>query len=603
MKKLVIIIAIVGVVLGETFVDKTTSLMWQDDVSAKTTKLDWSGAIEYCQKLSLRGYTDWRLPTRMELLSIADKSKIFPAIKNGINNVVSDGYWSSSPYVSDASRVWGVYFDDGNGNWGNRSSTFYVRCVRGSRDTLSFDSFSQTYTIALEQALASLPQAPITTELTKGKFEKQAEFERRVIETKRANELALIKYKKEYQAYYPKAKRDAMQTALELYYGKPIISGLDYDVENELFGAKLSFERNPKVEQNIVLKMEPSKAERFYNDFSVITPIALFESDGGSVSLEGVKFVHDKHSYVAQLSDYDITNTTKIANLDTKAPTLEISTQDIKIDSSKGARFDTSNLVSRNDLDNLLAKAPQAKADKTKWLFVVGLESYRYTDDIAYAKRSAQMFANATQKVLGVPKSNTVLLLNDQATATEIKNNLKLLTRKVKSGDTIYFYYNGHGIPAVDKSNEPFILSNDMMPDFVSDEEEFKMANIYKTLSDSKASKIVAVVDSCFSGSTDGKAILKGVAATRVKPKAIEFDKSKMVVLTAGRDTQYSNAYNQKAHRMFSYFVIEELIKGERDIKKLYGKVYKNTKEKTLETYGDMRVQEPTVEGNVKIGL
>ncbi|MDY0121174.1 MAG: peptidase C14, partial [Sulfurimonas sp.] len=95
----------------------------------------------------------------------------------------------------------------------------------------------------------------------------------------------------------------------------------------------------------------------------------------------------------------------------------------------------------------------------------------------------------------------------------------------------------------------------------------------------------------------------KGVAATRIKPKSIEFDKSKMVVLSAGKDTQYSSAYPQKAHRMFSYFLMEELLGGERDVQNLYGKVYKKTKETTRENYGDMRLQEPTLDGNEKIEL
>jgi hypothetical protein len=54
---------------------------------------------------------------------------------------------------------------------------------------------------------------------------------------------------------------------------------------------------------------------------------------------------------------------------------------------------------------------------------------------------------------------------------------------------------------------------------------------------------------------------------------------------------------------MFSFFVMQELLKGERNIQELYGKVYKQTKETTRENYGDMRLQEPTLDGNEKIEL
>lgn len=259
------------------------------------------------------------------------------------------------------------------------------------------------------------------------------------------------------------------------------------------------------------------------------------------------------------------------------------------------------NLVTTNDLDDLLNKTQQADVNPKKWLFVVGIEKYKNTENIVFATRSAEMYVKIAQKMFGISKQNSYVLLDEDATATEIKSKMKMMLRNVKEGDAIYFYYNGHGVPAVDKDNEPFILSNDMYPDLVSDEPMLMMRQMYNDLSDSKASSIIAIIDSCFSGGADGQSIQKGVAATRIKPKNVSFNKNKMVILTAGRDTQYSNAYNQKAHRLFSYFVMEALLKGERNIKDLYGEVYKNSKETTRTNYGDMRLQEPTMEGNSNI--
>lgn len=472
------------------------------------------------------------------------------------------------------------------------------------KKSLKFDSFSALYDDVLKKLMENLPKLPIQTELAKGEFEKQAEFEKRIETTKKANATAIEIYKREYQANYAKAKKEAMQKSLEMYYGKPIVTGLAYDAENEIFGAKLTFENNSELKHNIVIKMPPSQAQQFRADFAKITPTALFDFDGSNVSFKTVRFDHNKKSYLAMLTDKAIGGSAvQVAKLDANQPNMTNIATNISINQGNSQTFDASSLVSTNDLDDLLSKAHQAKSDPKKWLFVVGLENYKYTDSIVYAKRSAEMFAKVAQKTMGVPKQNSYELINEGATAAEIKNKMKIMLRNVKAGDTIYFYYNGHGVPAVNKQNEAFMLSADMMPDFVGDEPAFMMKQIYKELSDSKASHIVAVVDSCFSGSTDGKSIHKGVAAGVLKPKAIDFDKTKMVVLTAGRDTQYSNAYNQKAHRMFSYFVMEELLKGEKNIKELYGKVYKNTKETTRANYGDMRLQEPTMEGNAGTGF
>jgi hypothetical protein len=585
---------------AQTFVDTTTRLEWQDDASVKK---DWQGAIAYCKNLSLEGKSDWRLPSIEELLSITDDTKYHPAIKSGFKNVVSDGYWSSSSGASGVDLAWYVRFDDGGGSTDDKSYEGYVRCVRDS-DTLSIDSFATLYEGVLEQTMASLPKPPLQSELKRGQFEKSSEFEKRVAQTKEKNAQALRQYEHDYKAHFPKAKREAMQRALEIYYGKPIVSELSYDADNELFGAKVSFENNQDIKHNLLLKMPPSEAEQFYASFGTLTPAALFEHDGQSVRLQSIKFNHAKKEYLAQLTEQQLSaQTLQVAQLDAMTPNMSSVSTNVAIAKSQYASFDASQLQSRNDLEELLAKAKAAPKDKKKWLFVLGLEKYKYTDDIAFATRSAQMFAKVAQKTLGVPEQNSFVVLNENATAQEIKTKMKLMLRRVKAGDTIYFYYNGHGVPAVDKANEPFILSSDMMPDFVSDESAFMMKNIYKELSASEASRVVAFVDSCFSGSTDGKSVQKGVAATRIKPKSIEFDKSKMVVLSAGRDTQYSSAYTQKAHRMFSFFVMQELLKGERNIQELYGKVYKQTKETTRENYGDMRLQEPTLDGNEKIEL
>jgi len=213
------------------------------------------------------------------------------------------------------------------------------------------------------------------------------------------------------------------------------------------------------------------------------------------------------------------------------------------------------------------------------------------------------MFAKTAQKKLGVAKTNSYVLINNNASQAKIKTSMKKMLRRVKNGDTIYFYYNGHGVPVPNLKNEPFMLASNTEPDFVADESFFALKNIYAKLSDSKADKIVAVVDSCFSGVTDGKAVLKGVAATKMVAKSVAFDKEKMVVLTAGKGNQYSNGYDKKAHRLFSFYVMKNIIEGDLDIKTLYKDTKSQTYDTSLEEYGDSRTQEPTIDGNFRLSL
>jgi uncharacterized caspase-like protein len=172
----------------------------------------------------------------------------------------------------------------------------------------------------------------------------------------------------------------------------------------------------------------------------------------------------------------------------------------------------------------------------------------------------------------------------------------------VKVGDTIYFYYSGHGVPVASQHNAPYLLAQDMSPEYVVDDAQFKLQNIYKSLSASKASKVIAIVDSCFSGGTDNQALFKGVAASRLAPKKVTFNKNKMLVISAGSGTQYSNKYDEKSNRLFTYYVMRGLIKNNTDAQRLYDYVKSNVQEKSYEM-GASYEQVPVYDGNIGLEL
>ena len=114
----------------EVVVDSATNLMWQDDADAKSVTKTWEDAIDYCDNLTLGGYSNWHLPNYNELWGVADRSRVNLAIDPAFKNVVSNYYWSSSTLVSDASGAWGVYFNGGYDFGHYKSVSGSVRCVR-----------------------------------------------------------------------------------------------------------------------------------------------------------------------------------------------------------------------------------------------------------------------------------------------------------------------------------------------------------------------------------------------------------------------------------------------------------------------------------------
>lgn len=113
-----------------TVSDPKTRLMWAKEGSG--SELNFKSAEKYCKDLVLPskgGYTDWRLPTREELLTIVDDKKFDPAI-DPVFVCKSSWYWTATPLAGGTGGAWMVYFYNGRAVWDDRDSYGYVRPVR-----------------------------------------------------------------------------------------------------------------------------------------------------------------------------------------------------------------------------------------------------------------------------------------------------------------------------------------------------------------------------------------------------------------------------------------------------------------------------------------
>ena len=136
--------------------DDIYKLMWQDsygndvsplvipsieDPNSHDKPMTYAEAVHYCDNLNFAGYSDWRLPTINELLSITDDTRVEPAINKAFKNIaykINDkgkkfcgDYWSSTRRADNSSRAWTLDFGSGSGGiWNDVSDRNFVRCVR-----------------------------------------------------------------------------------------------------------------------------------------------------------------------------------------------------------------------------------------------------------------------------------------------------------------------------------------------------------------------------------------------------------------------------------------------------------------------------------------
>ena len=113
-----------------TISDVTMGLMWQQETFPE--QMPWEIAINCCEILTLSGYKDWRLPTIQELFSLVDFNLFDPAI-DPVFDCLSSHYWSSTTYANYTNDAWHVNFYSGSVSNYDKSSSYYVRAVRGGK--------------------------------------------------------------------------------------------------------------------------------------------------------------------------------------------------------------------------------------------------------------------------------------------------------------------------------------------------------------------------------------------------------------------------------------------------------------------------------------
>ena len=134
----------------DTLSDPGTGLTW---LAKPEGPMTWSAALDYCQKLSKAGYSDWRLPHAHELISLIDYTRSNPATDADRLNLkslktmqkVSNpdtpnqeylpdtrlGFWTATVFASSLEAAWVVDFKLGSTWERPPHHRYYVRPVRG----------------------------------------------------------------------------------------------------------------------------------------------------------------------------------------------------------------------------------------------------------------------------------------------------------------------------------------------------------------------------------------------------------------------------------------------------------------------------------------
>ena len=432
------------------------------------------------------------------------------------------------------------------------------------------------------------------------------------------------------QAYYKSREVVALSKlnvfashAVDKVFGQPKLSYISYNPDTELMRFNVTSYDGRNFKKEIAIKIKPTAAKALKDEASHITPLVTFDinvndDDKVRFSIKEITLDFKNTTYAATDSTasytFEPTYVTIDNTTDFNAPNSQLALQNThttfvlqnpNLNDNKyrfGAVALTADgaIIGVNEQVNEVKSLPVVKKDPKKWLFMIAIESYAETDNVLFADRSAKAVQAVLQRRLGISDEHSYILFDPQATSGAIKDKLKAMLSRVKKGDSIYFYYSGHGVPS--KSGAAYILPSDKVVDFIDDDPFFKLESIYALLSDSKAKHSFVFVDACFSGKTDDMLLFKGVAPGIIRTKKTLYDEKKMTIITAGLDDEFSNMYEEKKYRLFSYYLTEALIEGVSDVSVLYKKVNVNVLQRSREM-GSRYEQSPQLYGNQKVRL
>ena len=126
----------VKTILGNNVVfDNNTGLQWQQAFSENT--FSWDDAVTHCENLTYGGYSDWRLPNHVELLTISNGSRSYPAFDTtyfpNITDSVSSKFWTSQERKADTTKAYFVFHRDVDAYDTAKTDECNVMCVRGEK--------------------------------------------------------------------------------------------------------------------------------------------------------------------------------------------------------------------------------------------------------------------------------------------------------------------------------------------------------------------------------------------------------------------------------------------------------------------------------------
>lgn len=321
----------------------------------------------------------------------------------------------------------------------------------------------------------------------------------------------------------------------------------------------------------IYAKIPLEEALQFKTNWSKVAMQPTYGIVGDSIAVTSCIFSLGKKSWKS---------TERAANDNLDYLSYDVPTLNVDFD---GKTSVAQNASSKKAVDNTIDKnIPQtASLQSNTFVIAIGNENYNLVPKVAFANNDMNIFAQYCQKTLGIPMQN-IRKYKDATFGSMLSalNDIKEIANAYNGDMNVIFYYAGHGIPN-EKDQTAYLLPTDA--DGKSTEVCFPLARLYKELGELNAKSVIVFMDACFSGAQRGNGMLASARGVAIKAKE-QKPMGKLIVLTASSGEETAYPYNEKAHGLFTYFLLKKLneTKGDCSLGELSEYITTNVKRQSI---------------------
>lgn len=222
---------------------------------------------------------------------------------------------------------------------------------------------------------------------------------------------------------------------------------------------------------------------------------------------------------------------------------------------------DTDGEIAQSDLVGIQYPFAHGPANPNAVAILVGNKSYRHKDvpEVRYAYNDIQAVKQFLVKSMGYDPEN-VIEVKDATKATldayfGTKTNTQgRLADKIRPGvSDVFVYYSGHGVPGPDGGG--YLLPSDGLPE-KTELSAYDTRVLIDNLNKSRARKTVVMMDTCFSGLSDGGAIVQNASPVYIKA-SLPTKLDSGVILTAAAGDQIASWDAEAKLGLFTRYFLE----------------------------------------------